>query len=451
MSRADRPHVWLATALLALAACGTVVLSLPASLTDRSERTWSYFLGRHLLAAGFDSLSVACGAGLLTRDISKDYSTTGRWTLWTLGHLGALLYLAAAARLMTRLRATDAPRPLATVRLALLSFLAAEAALILVVWVAGRAVCQDVKLDQVAWLVGGAFASLGIVERPTDAGTIAMLAVVSLIAAGGWPVWLCVVPFVARRVIRIGRVLRLAAGYGAFLVGAAVLLWILETPRGPLRAPPTQETLSQAPPGMRFLRCLTQTICASSAGIATEDLTAGAMRDASRGLLALIILIGPLGGSAGGGIKWLLFACAIAAIARIERQPPDTPHAQTSAAGSAGRGCLLAMGGAAALVVIGLLVIESFTASGFQPIPNLGDALLDACAALGGAGLSSGLTAAVTGPSLTRGLGLPLDLYPIGMLWLMLAMLAGRVLPLWLLLRWSREHGGARFADTPLL
>ncbi len=451
MSVPERPHVQLAAGLLVLALGGTAALWLPACLADRSERDWKYFLGRQLLQAGFDSLSVACGAGLLTRDISRDYSPAGRWTLWALGHLGALLYLAAATRLLARLRSPDAPESLASVRLALLSFLAAEAVLILAVWAADHVAGPGLGPGRVAWLVGGAFASLGILERPADAWTGTVLTLASLIAGLGWPLWLCAVPVLARRVIRIGRVLRLAAGYAAFLLSAALLLWILEAPRGALRAAPTQESLSQAPPGARFLRCLALTICASSAGAATEDLSAGTIRDASRGLLAAVVLIGPLGGSAGGGIKWVLFACAVAAIAGRVGRPPDAASDRWSAAGSAGRFYLLAMGGASALAAIGLLVIESLTVTGFQPAPSLSDALLDACAAVGGAGLSSGLAATVTSSSLTRGLGLSVDLYPIGMVWLMLAMLVGRVLPLWLLVRWSREHDGRRFADTPLL
>lgn len=452
MNRPERPHAWLAAGLFALAACGTLALARPASLADRSERTWRYFLGRQLLQAGFDSLSLACGAGLLTRNVWEDYSPVGRWTLWTIGHAGALLYLAAAASVLAHLRSSESPEPLASVRLALLSFLAAEAVLILLVWSAGRAVCPNVELSQVIWLVGGSFASLGIVERPMDAGTIATLAFVSLIAALGWPVWICVVPKLARRVVRLRILLPLVAGYLTFLVAVALLLWVLESPRGLVRTVPThQETLSLRPPGERFLRCLAQTICASSAGVATEDLTPGGVRDATRGVLAAIVLIGPLGGTAGGGIKWLLFAAAIAVMARGGPRRSESGQAHENGAAAVARTGLLATLAAAALIAIGLLVIESLTATGFQPVPSLADALLDASSALAGAGLSSGLTATVTSPSLTRGLGLAVDLYPIGMVWLMLAMLAGRVLPLWLLVRWSRRRGEARFAETPLL
>jgi hypothetical protein len=451
VNRPQRPHLWLAAGLLTFAVVGTLALALPASQTEWTERTRSYFWGRELFRAGFDSLSVACGAGLLTRHVLNDYSPAGRWTLWTVGHAGALLYVAAAASVLARVRSPEMPERLASMRLALLSFLAAEAVLILFVWAAGRAVCPNVELAEVAWLVGGTFASLGIIERPTDAGTTATLAFASLVAGLGWPVWICVVPALARRVVRMRTVLRLAAGYLAFLVAAALLLWLLESPRGVVRVHPTQEALSLQPHGARFLRCLAQTICASSAGVATEDLTPGAVRDATRGVLAAIVLIGPLGGSAGGGIKWALFACAVAAIAGRGGRPPDAAPDRGSAAGSAGRYCLLAMLASSVLVAIGLLVIESLTATGFQPAPSVSDAWLDAGSALAGAGLSSGLTATVTSPSLTRGLGLAVDLYPVGMLWLMLAMLAGRVLPLWLLLRWSHQRGEARFADTPPL
>lgn len=99
----------------------------------------------------------------------------------------------------------------------------------------------------------------------------------------------------------------------------------------------------------------------------------------------------------------------------------------------------------ALVVALGLLVIETRTASRFQPPPTFGDALLDASSAVAGANLSSGLTATVTSVNLSSGMDITVDSYQYGMTWLMLAMLIGRVLPVLVLSRVA----DLRFNDAP--
>jgi hypothetical protein len=89
----------------------------------------------------------------------------------------------------------------------------------------------------------------------------------------------------------------------------------------------------------------------------------------------------------------------------------------------------------ALVVALGLLLIENWTASRFQPPPTFADALLDACSAVAGGNLSGGLTESVTSRNLLSGIHQSVNLYPYGMTWLMLGMFVGRVLPLIVLRR----------------
>ena len=104
-----------------------------------------------------------------------------------------------------------------------------------------------------------------------------------------------------------------------------------------------------------------------------------------------------------------------------------------------------ALVGLALVVALGLLAIEAHTGSPYQAAPSFADALLDASSAVGGAGLTSGVTAMVTGANLSSGIRQNVDLYQYGMTWLMAAMFIGRVLPVLVLGRLA----ALRFQDAP--
>jgi Trk-type K+ transport system membrane component len=89
------------------------------------------------------------------------------------------------------------------------------------------------------------------------------------------------------------------------------------------------------------------------------------------------------------------------------------------------------------VVALLLMLFEAQVASRYQAPPTFADALLDASCAVGGGGLSSGLTATLTARNLISGIGLGISQYQIGMLILLVAMLAGRLVPLALLARFA--------------
>ena len=144
------------------------------------------------------------------------------------------------------------------------------------------------------------------------------------------------------------------------------------------------------------------------------------------------MLVGGLGGGAGGGITWPLLLFAMACLRRTVR---DAQFLRCTAV------FVTLMLLLTLVFAAGLLLIETATGSPFQTPPTLADALLESASAVGGAGLTAGVTDAVTGANLSSGMHSPGDRYQYGVVWLMLAMLAGRLAPLWLLARLARSPG----------
>lgn len=472
----SRARVWFPVSLVILSACGAAALCRPECV-ERSERDVEFFFERHIWERSFDALSAACGAGLLSGPIDKAYTPTGRWTLFAIGLAGALLYVTAAARVTARLLALDAtaarlanvavgsvppaypeaagshsptagaviqavpasavPRPPSMFALWLL-FLGVQALLTLGVWAAGRAVCPDVGVGETAWLTGMAFFSVGSVPQPVDFGTAQMLAAVGWIGALGWPVWMLLIPGLRRKFVSASAAIKLAGGYTLFLIIAAGAIYVLECPRGGIdiafRGAESTEpdpALPKQTPQVRAVRSLVAVMCASSAGIPTEPLGDRGLRDSSKAVLALVLLVGGLGGAAAGGLKWPLLIAAF--------QGSAAPYLRRAATTS-----VLWMLGLTVLTAAGLLLIESQVATRYQSQPTVADALLDATSAVAGGNLSSGLARTVTDKNLVSGIFLGVNWYRIGFLWLAAAMLAGRILPIVILGGAGRtqEHAG---------
>lgn len=446
-----RPSAWFPIALLVLAAGGAVALCRPECV-PRDARDQQYYLERHIWERSFDAVSAACGAGLLTGDLARGYTPTGRWVLLTIGWIGALLYIAAAADASRRLIASERPQPpvsagvpvvilgTATGSIAKASTapsvitlwlvtLGVASLLTLGVWGAGRAVCPDVGAGETAWLVAVAFGSLGLASAPADPGTAQMLALVGWIGALGWPIWMLAIPPLRRRHVAAGPALRSAAAYTTFLMLAATVVSIIEGPRGGVdlaargvESSEPDRTLSKQPAEQRWLRSVVAVSCAASAGIATEPLAERGLREGTKAVLALVLLVGGMGGSAAGGLKWPLLVAALTGGA--------SPRIRRAAAT-----CVLWMITLTLVTAAGLLLLESQVATRYQRPPTLADALLDATSAVAGGNLTSGLTATVTDRNLVSGIALGVNWYRLGMLWIVAAMLAGRLLPIVVLSR----------------
>ena len=191
----------------------------------------------------------------------------------------------------------------------------------------------------------------------------------------------------------------------------------------------------------RFVAGVVRVAAASGAGMPTRAL---AERDASMGtkiVLAGTLLVGGLGCSATGGMQWMLalwaFAGVAAGVARVGRGPVAPDYARWMQAGMA---CALLLVVLAVVVALGLLFLENATASAYQPAPAFADAFLDSCSIVAGGNLRTGVIETVTGRNLISGLRQSNNLYQYGMSWLMLAMVAGRMIPLLVMRRLAETH-----------
>jgi len=444
MRSSEHTTRWFPVALFVLMAGGGLAL-LYGGGVSLDERQWRFFLPWHLLASAFDALSAACGVGLLVRDLHRDYTPAGRWMLVAIGLAGTAAYLLAAARAAARLRGPHAGGRWPSGRSVVVGLFVvtglATAVYTLAMRVAGHAVDHTT-----AWEALSAAASLG--WNP-GGGSLAhwSLALVAWCGAVGWPVWLLALPVLRKRYVHARTVLLALAGYLAVLAGAALLIWGLETPRAvPTRMESESPVLTRSPAGARFGRSLAQVVSASGAGLATEDLSGRQASPGTKFTLGTLVLIGGLGGSATGGIKWpiLCWTLAAAGVAFGPRRARTTNLATTRYV-QAAVSVAVVIGLLVVLVALGLLLIDTLTADPYDTRSTFADAFLDASSAVGGGGLSSGLTQAVTSQNRSSGIRQSVDQYQYGMVWLMLAMLAGRVLPVYILWRVASLH----YDDAP--
>ncbi len=434
LGRSDR---WFAIALLVLAACGAVVLFQSESVVS-GEREAAYFRSLRLWQSTFDALSSACGVGLLLRDFDSDYTERGRWTLAAIGTLGAILYLLATWQALRRAGASMTTWRCPGVMLPLSVF----ASLLLILAAASVAARPQAWREQAlaGVCLGG---SLGFVPGSAKCAAPWMIPLGSWLAALGWASYTLLIPRLARACLRARAALGAVLSYSGMLLLAAMLIALLELPRGDA-GPRSDAPSSGAAAGTLSAWADTlrskgvAAVDASGAGIARIALGDRQTSDGTLVVLAVVVLIGPIGLAAGGGVSWILALWAGFSLLAGR-------HAR--AAGELARWCraglVLTVGvvGLALLGALGLLLIESLTASGFASAPTFAEALLDASAAVGGAGLTAGVTAAVTSPNLASGLNLPINLYGFGMVWLMLLMLLGRLLPVVVLSRLGEAEG----------
>jgi Trk-type K+ transport system membrane component len=320
-------------------------------------------------------------------------------------------------------------------------------------WLVGWAAGSETGFSDAAWQASAAFASLGWTREPEAALAAWPVAIVALVGALGWATWIVVVPSWRRRYVAVRGLCWVVCGYVVFLLVAAALVCALEGPRaGPRGVERQSEHLADQPLSERSARGLTQIVCASGAGLPTEALSDRGVSDGTKMTLAAVVLVGGMAGAAGGGVKWPLVLAAVGGVAlALRHRRRKDAQLTTSRYALAGGACLLLMLTLATIVALGLLLIENHTASPYQPSPTFADAFLDASSAVGGANLSSGLTARVTSRNLLTGMRQAANLYQYGMAWLMLAMLAGRVLPLLVVCRIADAASAAAHPSPPVL
>lgn len=432
-----RPDVWLPLVLIVSAALGGRLLSRQACV-QLSERDRGSYGARPGWQADCDALSAVCGCGLLTYDLDEDYTPLGRWVLLGLGVTGAICYLAAARQALGGLWKRAGPA-LPPVWMVVVAYAAVQLLVISAVWIVEAATGTGTGWQDAAGRAVSAFSSLGWFRTPAERGATWVYAIVALLGALGWTVWLSIVP--QERVRARHPWLALLATYVAFLLTSAGVIAALETPRGTPRGRASTGTdLAGQPPLQRFERGLVQATCAAAAGIATEEFESRGVSDGTKAVLAGTMLVGGFGGSPGGGVKWVVLAWVLGA-GWLAGSGSGTDSNRGGRCARAATMCLFSLVGLTIVTALGLLVIEAHTASRFQTPPSFADALLDASSAVNGGALSSGLVATVTSANLSSGIRQSVDLYQYGMVWLMLAMFIGRIAPVLVLTRFADRTG----------
>jgi hypothetical protein len=444
MKLLHRPVVWFPAALVILGAVGGHVLHDERCLSLSQRDRYSYG-PRPVWQASFDALSATCGVGLLMHNLHEDYTPLGRWALAALGVLGAAFYLVAARQAAARLWMVSGASPPSAARV-LLIFFAWQAVLIVVVLAVELfGTGGMVSREATVWQTVSAFSSLGwSLDKPGE-GNTAVYAAVALLGALGWAVWL-LVTLKGIRAVGSGLVAGVSS-YLVFLVLCAGLVTAFETPREAPRGEVRSDgTLAEHTAGVRFVRSLVQVASASGAGVSTEVLSERRVGEGTLFVLALVVLVGGMGGAAGGGIRWSMLICGLQSGVALSGYGAGSSQHEAARRGLlAAVICVGATVTLTLVVALGLLLIDAYTGSRFQTPPTFAAALLDASSAVGGASLSTGVVNTVTSANLSIGMTQTVDLYQYGMGWLMLMMFIGRVLPVLVLDRVA----DLRFSDKP--
>lgn len=427
MQSRSRPTLLFCSLLLLIAAGGAVLLAQP-NCTTRDPRDLQYFNTRHYWQCAFDALSAATGCGLLTYRLDQDYTPQGRWTLLAIGLAGFALYIATAAAAAHRAALFPAnlrpPRPLTV-----LSYFLCLAVVVLIpsAWPIEQSAHSDANLADATWRTLSFLCGLGWVgELPGRSVAFFAAGIGGLSLLGWWP--LLIVPRMRDRSVRFFNLLRPFAGMIVVLAVWMGLLFVFDLPRGQKGGGDAEAEWKRTQE--RSAVIATESASEIGVGLPGESPKPAQLPDGAKLTLALATLIGGLGIGGAGGIGLLFTYWAIGgAIRSLYRRTTSDPPGRTHRT----RVALAAVVGFFSLSVVfalGLLLIEWTTAARFQEQPSFADALLESASALGGSAVTSGLTATVTSRNLTSGIQLPINMYQVGMVWLMLAMFLGRIIPI---------------------
>ena len=406
---AQRPAVLLAGSFAAMIAVGSLLLTLPLSVTDFAHVSYVDSL--------FTMASAVCVTGLTVNDVPTTYTLFGQATILAgiqLGGIGIMTIAALAlafgrnTSLQSQLRyaAMLDARTIADLRQIVVGIIAGtfiiEACGALALWLllAGDPRIGD---DSALWLAVfhavSAFCNAGfslfagnMTQFAGDVGVQVVLMVLIVLGGLGFPVLMEVVRTGwqrLRRVVdskasapaRVGLTTRVVlTTSGALVVAGMVAVLVLEftgalTPAG------------EAMTGGRVLGALFASVNARTAGFNTVDL--GVMRDATLLLMCALMFIGGSPASTAGGIKTTTAAVVMATL-RGELRGREPELGGRAIAAEALRKAI-AVSALSLLIVLTVVLLLTLTED--QPFIRL---VFEAVSAFATVGLSTGITASLT-------------------------------------------------------
>ncbi|MCB9866132.1 MAG: TrkH family potassium uptake protein [Phycisphaerales bacterium] len=450
---------------------GGCLLSLPKALTPEArERMLAVHedesaesnVTRHIVGGFFTATSAACVTGLVVYDTEKDFNRFGQIVILVLIQLGGLgimifasLFGVLAGRqlsLRQSLVLQDAysqqtiGQMRSTVRFIVFVTFASE--------LVGAAICYPEfaarhpgflePAFQSVFHAVSAFCNAGFALRTESLVTLqdtwcVYLSIMPLIIIGGlgFPalqdLWANLLAWIRVRRGHRGPRYRLRLHTRIVLittvlliVGGAGFLYLFETigPQTPLSS---IDPHSMAGMGTfaRVRAALFQSVTARTAGFNTVPIDINSMSPASHALLMMLMFVGGSPASTAGGIKTAALAVLLLSVIgtlrrrnRAEAFGRTVPLAVIERAGVV----VILMGALVAITTLGLLVTTPGT---------LRELLFEATSACGTVGLSTGITAKLTVPAQTI---------------IMLAMFAGRLGPLTILIALAGGEPPARYA-----
>lgn len=432
-----RPAIWYPAALALVIWTGAALLRSDACVR-LSERDRTAYGARPEWLAVFDSTSVTCSVGLTLFDLHEDYTATGRWAVLALGFVGTALHLAALRAALAR--AAGVPWQKRGLLSAAVCFVGAA----LIGLFRPGSMAADGASGAGLFHALSAFLGLGLSTLPPGSEAAGPLLAATVLGMFGLGALVATRPAQSRASAQRWTLSAALIGvaYALLLSAAAWGIHALERPRveSGWRGHGTRDTTHRDRAETTARDRLLQVAVTSHAGWSPLPVADRAVGEGSKLILAMTILVGGLGAVTGGTFWLIIAACGGAPL--LGARDAGAGRLRTAA-----RRAVTAILALTLVTALGLLLIEARVASRFETPATLGDAVLDAASVVGGAALSSGLLENLTSAHLSKGMGQTVDSYLYATVWTMLAMFAGRIVPILVLSAVGRPHGAAAGHD----
>lgn len=459
------PSRFMVITFLGLIIAGTLALALPRATTERVESAPGFSIPRHLLNCAFTATSAVCVTGLTVYDTERDFTRFGQWIILLLmqaGGLGIMVsgsLLSVLAQRQLSLRQSLAIQDVFSYRtLGRIRDMVVFIVVFTVVIECYGTIALYPMFDHIedTWIrlfysvfhAVSAFCNAGFSLEGDNLVSYRFAlpvytAVMPLIVLGGlgfpvlYDLWLGMATTVRRRLalrrgLRPVRRHRLALHSRLVLIVSALLIlagtggiFLCESlGRADVAVDPAAPTMRWAWWGQRLLDSLFLSISSRTAGFNTVLMSPQDMTPGAHMVCALLMFVGGSPASTAGGVKTVTIAViTMGVLATVRgrnhveafgRQLPDNTVRRSAV-------IILAMFGLQSVVILALAVSETAT---------LAEVMFESVSACNTVGLSKGITPELTSP---------------GRVVIMIAMFAGRLGPLTMLIALAGRAQPARY------